>query len=70
LGQKKGKKYYRIRLSDEEALALRQAISGYLYLISADYIPVSTHKLLNRLYARLTHLKPGPPKGIRIYKKS
>jgi len=70
LGRKKVIKYYRIRISDEEALILRRAISGYRSQLTEWDITSEDLKLLDRLYARLTHLKPGPPKGIRIYKKS
>jgi len=70
LGRKEGIKYYRIRISDEEALALRQAISYYLSFCHAARHNKPHYKLLSQIYARLAHLKSGPPKGIRIYKKS
>jgi len=66
----KGIKYYRIRISDEEALLLRQAINAFLNYYIEHWAKPEAKEILSRIYARLTHLKPGPPKGIRIYKKS
>jgi len=64
----KGIKEHRIRIDDVEALVLRQAIMFRLKNDVSLTKDEPTWKLLNELYTRLAHLKPGPPKGIPIKK--
>jgi len=70
LSQKKGEKVYRIRLVYEEVQVLRLALTEYLAACRLYAGRNDHYKIASRLYARLAHLKPGIPKGIRIYKKS
>jgi len=66
--RKKVIKEHRIRITDHEAWILR---IGLLEIIRNEEVYAYAPQIIkkaNKLYARLTHLKPGPPKGIPIKK--